>query len=78
MEQKTFDEFLQHLEDQSTTEASTVADMLDGIAGNDDAEMQTPAHLIGCLDELKGWADYAIKWLKKFPKENPVPRSGEE
>ena len=71
---KTLDDLLKHLIDQSATEALTVADMLESIAGNDDEEMQTPKHLIVCLDELKGWAEYARKWLKTLPPDQPISR----
>ncbi len=47
---------LRRLIDSGTTEGITVADMLETIASNDDPDMQTPEHLVACLDELIDWA----------------------
>ncbi len=71
---KTLDDILRHLEDQSATEARTVAEMLESIAGNDDSEMQTPEHLITCLQELIMAAGYTIRLLRDFPPSQPIPR----
>ncbi len=58
------EQLIADLKNQYTTEALTVADMLETIASNKEPEMQTPQFLVSCLRELKNWADYAIRGLQ--------------
>lgn len=58
-------QIISHLEQQSTTEALTVSEMLNGIL-NDDEDV-SPEFLVICLDELIGWAKYAKKELAPRP-----------
>lgn len=53
---KPLADVLRRLFDSGTTEGATVADMLETIASNDDPDMQTPEHLVACLEELIDWA----------------------
>ncbi len=53
---KPLTDVLRRLFDSGTTEGATVADMLQTIASNDDPDMQTPEHLVACLEELIDWA----------------------
>lgn len=58
-------QIIRHLEQQSATEAWTVAEMLGDIL-NDDEDV-SPEFLVTCLNELIGWAKYAKKELKSLP-----------
>lgn len=57
--EKKLDTVLDYLYAQCATEATTVADMLETIASNDDPDTQSPEFLAGCLDELIAYAQKA-------------------
>ena len=64
MPSKKAEHLIADLKNQYTTEAFTVADMLETIASNNEPVMRTPQFLVQCLQELRNWTDYAIRGLQ--------------